>query len=54
MNDRQVQAAKRAAAIMAVYEYKREQARKRRLVAALTVMIGITYALTWAHYGLGY
>ena len=38
----------------ALREERRRRREMRRLTAAAVVATGITYALTWAHYGLGF
>lgn len=38
----------------ALREDRRRRREMRKLTAAAVVATGITYALTWAHYGLGF
>lgn len=38
----------------ALREERRRRREMRKLTAAAVVVTGITYALTWAHYGLGF
>lgn len=38
----------------ALREERRRRREMRKLTAAAVVATGITYALTWAHYGLGF
>lgn len=38
----------------ALREERKKRREMRRLTAAAVVATGITYAITWAHYGLGF
>lgn len=54
MTDRHSQALRNAAAIRAKYQLLRKQRERRRWAAIISAATLVTYALTFAHYGLGY
>lgn len=54
MTDRRSQALRNAAAIRAKYQLLKKQRERRRWATVITLATIVTYALTFAHYGLGY
>lgn len=54
MSEAHVEAMRNVAVRRALREERKRRREMRRLTAAAVVATGITYALTWAHYGLGF
>ena len=54
MSEAHVKAMRNVAVRRALREERKRRREMRRLTAAAVVATGITYALTWAHYGLGF
>lgn len=54
MSEAHVAAMRNVAVRRALREERKRRSEMRRLTAAAVVATGITYALTWAHYGLGF
>lgn len=54
MSEAHVEAMRNVAVRRALREERKRRSEMRRLTAAAVVATGITYALTWAHYGLGF
>lgn len=54
LTDAHVEAMRNVAVRRALREERKKRREMRKLTAAAVVATGITYALTWAHYGLGF